>query len=417
MAYDQITLKNGLRVIGEKMPAFRSVSVGLWVETGSQYETPSEHGVSHFIEHMLFKGTRNRTARDIAEEMDAVGGQLNAFTSKECTCFYAKVVDEHLPLAMDVIADLIRNPLLNEEDIAREKGVVIEEINMAEDTPEDLAFDLLMLAHYGDQPVSRPILGTEESVSRLTRADIADYMRRMYRPECCVLALAGGYDWEKVIAQAEALYGDWQPTGDARPRMETVKAAPGVIRRAKDIEQTHICVGFPTAGIGSPEVYPMALLNSVYGGAMSSRLFQTIREESGAAYAVYSYPNPYTDTGVLAVYAATGPDRADEVMRMIDAETRELARNGLTEREFSQAKQQLLSGFILGQESTSSRMNAAGRRLLLMGDTQSDEDVIERIRAIELNEVNRLAASALSSPRSVAIVGNGAEDVKIPWAE
>lgn len=417
MSYDQITLSNGLRIIGERMPSFRSVSVGLWVETGSQYETPSEHGVSHFIEHMLFKGTVTRTARDIAEEMDAVGGQLNAFTSKECTCFYAKVVDEHLPLAMDVIADLVRNSVLSEEDIAREKGVVIEEINMAEDTPEDLAFDLLMLAHYGDQPVSRPILGTEKSVSRLTRADITDYMRRMYRPECCVLALAGGYDWEKAVSQAEALYGDWKPTGKPRPQMETVSVAPGVIRRVKDIEQTHICIGFPTAGLGAPEVYPMALLNSVYGGAMSSRLFQTIREEKGMAYTVYSYPNPYTDTGVLAVYAGTSPDHADEVMRLIDAETRNLAEKGLTEKEFSQAKQQLLSGFILGQESTSSRMNAAGRRLLLMGDTQSDEDVIERIRAIGFDEVNALAYQTLTAKKSVAIVGNGADEVKIPWTD
>ena len=414
MAYDQLTLKNGLRIIGEPMPYFHSVSVGLWVESGSQYETPAEHGVSHFIEHMLFKGTEKRTARDIAEEMDAVGGQLNAFTSKECTCFYAKVVDEHLPLAMDVIADLVRHSRLSEDDIAREKGVVIEEINMAEDTPEDLAFDLLMLAHYGDQPVSRPILGTEESVSALTREQIVDYMNRMYRPECAVLALAGSYNWDEVVKQAEELYGDWQPTGAPRPHMETTNVEPTIIRRKKDIEQTHICIGFPTEGIGSPEIYPMALLNSVYGGAMSSRLFQSIREEKGMAYTVYSYPNPYTDTGVLAVYAGTSPDHADEVMRLIDEETRNIAENGLTEREFEQAKQQLLSGFILGQESTSSRMNAAGRRLLLMGDTQSDEIVIARIKAIQYDEVNALAKRTLLTKPSIAIVGNAADTTIIP---
>ena len=413
MAYDQITLKNGLRIIGERMPSFRSVSVGLWVESGSQYETPAEHGISHFIEHMLFKGTEKRTARDIAEEMDAVGGQLNAFTSKECTCFYAKVVDEHLPLAMDVISDLALHSRLSPDDIEREKGVVIEEINMAEDTPEDLAFDLLMLAHYGDQPVSRPILGTEASVSAITREQIQSYMARMYRPEGAVLALAGGYDWEKVVAQAEALYGSWQPTGDKRPELITVPVEPRVIRRAKDIEQTHICLGFPTSGIGSPEIYPMALLNSIYGGATSSRLFQSIREEKGMAYTVYSYPNPCTGTGVLAVYAGTSPDHAAEVVRLLNEETQNLAENGLTPREFEQGRQQLLSGFILGQESTSSRMNAAGRRLLLMGDTQSDDDVIRKIKAITFEEVNFLARKTLTSPRSASVVGNGAEEVPV----
>ena len=220
MAFDLKTLPNGLRIIGEHMPGYRSVAVGLWVESGSQYETPSENGISHFIEHMLFKGTEKRSARDIAEEMDAVGGQLNAFTSKECTCFYAKVVDEHLPLAMDVISDLVLSSRLDPADIEREKGVVIEEINMAEDTPEDLVFELLMLAHYGDQPVARPILGTEASVSALTRERITDYMRRMYRPECAVLALAGNYNWNEVVRQAQTLYGGWQPTGAPRDAPE-----------------------------------------------------------------------------------------------------------------------------------------------------------------------------------------------------
>lgn len=305
MAFDLKTLPNGLRIIGEHMPGYRSVAVGLWVESGSQYETPSENGISHFIEHMLFKGTEKRSARDIAEEMDAVGGQLNAFTSKECTCFYAKVVDEHLPLAMDVISDLVLSSRLDPADIEREKGVVIEEINMAEDTPEDLVFELLMLAHYGDQPVARPILGTEASVSALTREHITNYMHRMYRPERAVLALAGNYNWNEVVKQAEALYGGWQPTGEKRPVIETNAVAPRVMRRKKDIEQLHLCLGFPSCGIGAADVYPTAVFNSAYGGAMSSRLFQSIREERGMAYSVYSYPNPMSGTGVLAVYAGT----------------------------------------------------------------------------------------------------------------
>ena len=413
MAFDLKTLPNGLRIIGEHMPGYRSVAVGLWVESGSQYETPSENGISHFIEHMLFKGTEKRSARDIAEEMDAVGGQLNAFTSKECTCFYAKVVDEHLPLAMDVISDLVLSSRLDPADIEREKGVVIEEINMAEDTPEDLVFELLMLAHYGDQPVARPILGTEASVSALTREHITNYMHRMYRPERAVLALAGNYNWNEVVRQAQTLYGGWQPTGEKRPVVETNAVAPRVMRRKKDIEQLHLCLGFPSCGIGAADVYPTAVFNSAYGGAMSSRLFQSIREERGMAYSVYSYPNPMSGTGVLAVYAGTSPEHASEVVRMLNEETKKLAEGGLTEKEFKQAKEQLLSGFILGQESTSSRMNAIGRRLLLLGDTQTDEDVVEKIRGITFEGVNALARRVLTSPRSAAIVGNGAEDIEI----
>ena len=302
---------------------------------------------------------------------------------------------------------------LDPADIEREKGVVIEEINMAEDTPEDLVFELLMLAHYGDQPVARPILGTEASVSALTREHITNYMHRMYRPECAVLALAGNYNWNEVVKQAEALYGGWQPTGEKRPVIETNAVAPRVMRRKKDIEQLHLCLGFPSCGIGAADVYPTAVFNSAYGGAMSSRLFQSIREERGMAYSVYSYPNPMSGTGVLAVYAGTSPEHAGEVVRMLNEETKKLAEGGLTEKEFRQAKEQLLSGFILGQESTSSRMNAIGRRLLLLGDTQTDEDVVEKIRGITFEGVNALARRVLTSPRSAAIVGNGAEDVEI----
>ena len=228
-----------------------------------------------------------------------------------------------------------------------------------------------------------------------------------------VLALAGNYNWNEVVRQAQTLYGGWQPTGEKRPVIETNAVAPRVMRRKKDIEQLHLCLGFPSCGIGAADVYPTAVFNSAYGGAMSSRLFQSIREERGMAYSVYSYPNPMSGTGVLAVYAGTSPEHASEVVRMLNEETKKLAEGGLTEKEFKQAKEQLLSGFILGQESTSSRMNAIGRRLLLLGDTQTDEDVVEKIRGITFEGVNTLARRVLTSPRSAAIVGNGAEDVEI----
>ncbi|MGX8706320.1 MAG: M16 family metallopeptidase, partial [bacterium] len=353
MTFDQITLPNGLRIIGERIDHFRSVSVGLWLGAGSQYETPEEAGLSHLLEHMVFKGTQKRTARQIAEEMDAVGGQLNAFTAKECTCFYAKVVDEHLPLAMDVICDLATAPVFDPAELEKEKGVVIEEINMAEDTPEDLVFELLMLAHYGDQPLARPILGETKQIQSYTRDDLRRYWARMYRPQNAVLALAGNYDWAQVQALANDLLGRWPTDGFDRPPFATIPAAPTVIVKEKDIEQVHICLGFPGLATGDERGYELSIFNSVYGGAMSSRLFQKIREDSGLAYSVYSYPNAYTDTGMLAVYAATNPEVANIVIDMILDETRDLAETGLTPEEFAMAREQMKSGYIMGLESTS----------------------------------------------------------------
>lgn len=411
MTFDQITLPNGLRIIGERIPHFRSVSVGLWLGTGSQFETVPEAGVSHFLEHMVFKGTEKRTARQIAEEMDAVGGQLNAFTAKECTCFYAKVVDEHLPLAMDVISDLVVHPAFDPAEMAKEKGVVIEEIAMAEDTPEDLVHELIMLAHYGDQAVSRPILGTEESVSGCTRERLYGYWQRMYRPGNAVLAIAGNYDWDNVLALANELLGGWGSEGLDKLPCVTHEVKPTLLTREKDIEQVHICLGYPSLPMGDDRNYDIAIFNSVFGGAMSSRLFQKIREESGMAYTVYSYPNAYTDTGMLSVYAATNPDTAVQVYDMIVAEARAIAEGGMTEKEFSMAREQLKSGYILGLESTSARMQSNGRRLLLMNATRTETQTIDRINAVSFEAANALMKDMLTAPHSVALVGKGVEDI------
>ncbi len=411
MTFDQITLENGLRIIGERIPHFRSVSVGLWLGAGSQFENGDEGGVSHFLEHMVFKGTEKRTARQIAEEMDAVGGQLNAFTAKECTCFYAKVVDEHLPLAMDVIADMATHPAFDPGEMTKEKGVVIEEIAMAEDTPEDLAHELLMLAHYGDQAVSRPILGTQQSVSECTREKLAGYWGRMYRPQNAVLAIAGNYDWPAVLDLARSLLGDWRAEGLAKACCATQKAEPTIVTREKDIEQMHICLGYPALDMGDDRNFDIALFNSVFGGAMSSRLFQKIREESGMAYTVYSYPNAYTDTGMLSVYAATNPENAAQVYDMIRAEARAIAESGMTEAEFTMAREQLKAGYILGLESTSARMQSSGRRLLLLNATRTESETIERINALRFDAVNDLMRQILTAPNSLALVGRGAQKI------
>ena len=411
MIFDQITLPNGLRIIGERIEHFRSVSVGLWLGSGSQFETLPEAGLSHFLEHMVFKGTQKRTARQIAEEMDAVGGQLNAFTAKECTCFYAKVVDEHLPLAMDVIADLVTAPVFDPAELEKEKGVVIEEINMAEDTPEDLVFELSMLAHYGDQPLSRPILGTAEQIQGYHSEDLRAYWHKMYRPQNAVLAIAGNYDWQAVLRLAESLLGGWTQEGLDKQEHATIEAAPTVITREKDIEQVHICLGYPAVAMGDERNYDLAVFNSVFGGAMSSRLFQKIREESGMAYTVYSYPNAYTDSGMLSVYAATNPEAAARVYDMILEEARLIAEKGLTWEEFTMAREQLKAGYILGLESTSARMQSNGRRLLLMHATRTETATLDRINAIQYDAVNALTRRVLTAPHSIALVGKGAEKI------
>ena len=412
MPFDLLTLPNGLRVVGERIPHYRSVSVGLWVGAGSQYETPSEAGISHFLEHMAFKGTQKRSARQIAEEMDAVGGQLNAFTSKECTCFYAKTVDEHLPLAMDVVCDLVTGPVFDEKEMEKEKGVVLEEIAMSEDTPEDLVHELLMLAHYGDQPVARPILGTEARVSSYARQDLVSYWQGMYRPQNCVFSIAGNYDWEQVQALLNAHVGAWKPEGLLQRSCETHDFAPSAVTRDKEIEQMHICLGFPGLAIGDPEGYALSLFNSIYGGAMSSRLFQKIREESGMAYTVYSYPNAYTDSGMISVYAGTNPDTAAAVYDQILEETRKIAVGGLTRAEFNMAREQLKAGFILGSESTSARMQSNGRRLLLMNETRTESEVIDKVNAIDFDQTNELMRRVLSAPHSLALVGKGAGELE-----
>ena len=411
MNFDQITLKNGLRIIGERIPHFRSVSVGFWVGSGSQYETPDEAGLSHFLEHMVFKGTEKRTTRQIAEEMDKVGGQLNAFTSKECTCFYAKVVDEHLPLAMDVLSDLVTAPIFAPAELEKEKGVVIEEINMSADDPEDSVHELLMLANYGDQPVARPILGTEEKIAAYSSEDLRAYWKKMYRPQNTVLALAGNYDWNAVVALAEKLLDKWSPDAFESRACTTNSVPVTLLTKEKDIEQIHICLGFPALPIGDERSYELSLFNSVFGGAMSSRLFQKIREERGAAYTVYSYPNAYTDSGMLSVYAGTNPDAAEEVYGLLLGEAKKLASEGMTRDEFMMAREQLKAGYILGLESTSARMQSLGRRLLLLGNTRTETEVIDRVNAIDFDSTNALMHEILSAPHSAALVGKNAESI------
>lgn len=406
---DQWTLPNGLRVIGERLPYLRSVSVGVWLRVGSMMETPQENGLSHFLEHMVFKGTESRTTRQIAEEMDAVGGQINAFTGKDCTCFYAKVIDEDLPLAMDILSDLTCRATLDEGEFGKERGVILEEIAMDEDSPEDLVHECLSRVQFGDQSLGMPILGTTELISHYTREDLAAYRRKHYAPRETVVALAGNYDPAQVLALAERYFGAWQ--NDIAPANVPPMAplAGQLVQREKDTEQLHLCMGFPGTAYGGDGLYPQAVMNNLLGGSMSSRLFQRIREELGMAYSIYTYPNSYLTCGTFAIYAGVSPKNGQRVLEEIRKELRRLVDEGVTEKEFRDAKQQLRGGYLLGLESPGSRMQALGRGLLLLGRAVTPEETIEKIERVTIDDVNEAARRALTATPCLAVVGRNAQ--------
>lgn len=405
--FDQITLQNGLRLVGERLPYVRSCTVGIWVKVGSMNEKPDENGLSHFIEHMVFKGTEKRCARDIAEEMDAVGGQLNAFTSKDCTCYYAKVIDEDLPLAVDILSDLAIRPVFDEAELQKERGVVLEELAMVEDTPEDLVHELLSEAQYSGS-LKYPILGTNKLIKEYSRDAMVSYWKRHYVPGSMVLAIAGNYDWEEFVSLAEKYFdGELNTAGEPMP-FEEQSFASGRKAREKDTEQLHICMGYPGVALGEDELYPLSVFNNILGGGMSSRLFQRIREELGMAYSVYTYPSSYPGCGVYNVYAGTTPENAETVLREMQEQMTLLLQGGMTDKEFISAKAQLRGGFVLGLESSSGRMQSIGRSMLLLNRLNAPEDQLQKIDRVTREDVLRVGAKVLGAVPSAAIVGKDA---------
>ncbi|MGN0754097.1 MAG: M16 family metallopeptidase [Aristaeellaceae bacterium] len=411
--HDEWLLPNGLRVVGERLPYLRSVSIGAWMHVGSMMEEPSENGLSHFLEHMVFKGTTRRTARQIAEEMDAVGGQLNAFTGRDCTCFYAKVIDEDLKLAVDILSDLVLHATMDENELEKERGVILEEISMDEDTPEDLVHDLLQTAQFGEQSPGQPILGPAAQIAAYTREDLLRFRARHYAPRETVVALAGNYDPDQVLAWVTEAFGSWE---NEIPPVETpdwqVRNGQHVLRE-KDTEQMHICLGFPGMAYATEGVYPLAVANNILGGAMSSRLFQRIREELGLAYSVYSYPNTYMGVGTFDLYAGVSPKNAGVVLDEIRAELKKFVDEGITEKEFRDSVTQLRSGYLMGLESPGSRMQSLGRSTLLRGKPISHEETLAAIEAVTMDKVMAVAREILTQPPCIAIVGKGAEKVKL----
>ncbi len=402
---EQFTLPNGLRVLCEQLPHLRSVSMGVWVKAGSILEREHENGLSHLIEHMAFKGTGRRSAKQIAQEMDAVGGYLNAATSKLCTCYYAKVIDENLPLAADILSDIVRFPAIDPKELDKERNVVLEEISMTDDSPEDVAYDLIASAMFGRQPLGQTILGPRELIASYTREDILAFRARHYSPMNTCVAIAGNFDLNQVKDLMAQRFGDWTGgAGEIFP-VNAVNQRPQTLTADKDTEQAHICLGYRGKPLGDADAYPMAVFNSILGGGMSSRLFQRIREESAMAYSVYSAPSAYPHCGDFTIYAAVSPRNVKAVLAQIDEETSLLVREGATQEEFDMAKAQLKGGFILGQESAYNRMNSMGSNMALMNRVITTDETIRRIEAVTPEDVRRVAAETLGGPRSQAFVG------------
>lgn len=405
MAYDLITLDNGLRIVGERMSGIHTVAVGVFVRTGAVNESAEENGYSHFVEHMVFKGTKEKDAAALADEMDRLGGATNAFTSKESTCFYTKVMDEHLERGIELLADLVLHPDFPAEDLEREKGVVIEEIAMCEDSPEDLVHEVLNDAQYEGHPLGQPILGTEELIRGITREKLFAFMKKHYTPQNTVISVAGNYDWDELVRLLDKHFGAWQGEGVTVPMPEAKTLSNHLVRK-KDTEQVQICVGYPAFKGNSPESYAQLILTTLFGGAMSSRLFQSIREKHGLAYSVYSYVNVYSGVGGMELYAGTSPETAQQVTDLMAQEVRKLIQEGVTEDEFEKARESARISFVMGQESSASRMRGNGNVMLLYNRTRSNEEIMEKLAQVTLEDVNAVARHIFCAPFCTAVVGD-----------
>jgi predicted Zn-dependent peptidase len=404
---DMTRLPNGVRVITEAMPHVRSVSVGIWIGTGSRRENPEQNGVSHFIEHMLFKGTTHRSAEDIARSVDSVGGNLDAFTAKELVCFNTKVLDQHLPLAFDVLADLVLHPLFQEEDIDKEKGVILEEIKMEADSPDYLVHEIFTANFWRDHPLGKPILGTRETVKRFGREMIDGYYRSVYCPANLLITAAGNLTHEQLVDLSREHFESLPPNGAPPPDQAPATHARIALRNKKSLEQVHLCLGVPSYPLPHRERFACYVLNTLLGGGMSSRLFQNIRERQGLAYAVFSELSPYRDTGCLSIYAGTSLESAPKVVESITREFQNLKQELVGEEELRRAKDHLKGSLMLSLESTSSRMSNLARQEMYFGRFFSLDELLDSIEQVTAGDVQRIA-QAFFDPKQIAltVLGN-----------
>jgi predicted Zn-dependent peptidase len=405
-------LPSGLRILTESVPATRSVSFGVWVGVGSRDETSGLSGVSHFLEHLLFKGTHRRTALDISAAIEAVGGETNAFTTKEYTCYYARVLDVDLPLAIDVVCDAVADSLIAERDVEVERGVILEEIAMHDDEPDDEVHDLLAGAVYGSHPLGRLVSGTNESITAMSRRQIHGFYHRRYAAPVIVIAAAGNLDHATVVRLVRRSLGG-TPLGDGTgtpvryrdPGARVPVQRAQTVVRTKDTEQAHVVLGAPGLGRLDERRFALGVLNNSLGGGMSSRLFQEIREKRGLAYSVYSYASEYAETGLFAVYAGCAPGKVGEVLDLTRGELAEVAACGLTDAEVARGKGMMKGALVLGLEDNGSRMGRLGKGELLYDELLSVDELLTRVDAVTPDHVRAVAADLLTQPMSLAAIG------------
>lgn len=405
------TFKNGLRLVYEKIPFVRSISLGIWVGTGSRNETIQNNGVSHFIEHMMFKGTKNRTAKQIAEDVDNIGGQMNAFTSKECTCYYAKVLDTHFDTAMNVLSDIFFNSLFNKNDIDMERKVIFEEIGMYEDSPEELVHDIISEATWMNNSLGYPILGTIQSLNKIDKKIMKEYLSTNYTPHNTVVAIAGNFDEEYIISEIEKIFGEWK--SEHRLNVGGIKAdfnCNSIIKK-KQTEQVHMCMAFEGIESGNSDIYSLLALNNIFGSGMSSNIFQKIREEHGLVYSIFSYPQSHINAGVFNIYAGMNPEYIDKVINLVGIEIEKIKKENITFDQLKKSKEQLKSSLILALESSTSRMNSIGKSELILNRMKTPEEIIRCIDEVNLDRVREVTNKIFDINRmSFSAVGKIEED-------
>lgn len=405
-------LPGGLRIITEQMPSVRSAAIGIWVNVGSRDEVASQTGSAHYLEHLLFKGTKNRSALDISSTIDAVGGEMNAFTSKELTCFYTRVLDTSVPEAIEVLVDMITSATITSVDVDQERQVVLEEIAMRDDDPADIVHEQFSRALFGDAPLGRSILGTVENISSLSRRSIHGFYRKYYSPDRLVIAVAGNIDHAVIVKQIRRAFNlggvdlDGEETPYVPPKVKTkVSHTGGLVKFDKTTEQANLVIGVPGLDRGDERRYIQSVFNAALGGGMSSRLFQEVREKRGLVYTVYSFGQQFQDAGMSGVYAGCSPKNLEQVTQVITDVLDEVALNGITKTELAKAKGQVSGGMVLGLEDTSSRMSRIARSEMNHGYVPSVSQVLERISAVTLEEVQELAHHLWSQERLTAVVG------------
>lgn len=407
-------LENGLTIVGEEIPYLKSITLGVWVNAGSRIESEKLSGVSHFIEHMLFKGTKNRTSKEIASTIDNLGGQINAFTSKECTCYYVKLLDEHINIGLDILSDMFLNPLFDKEDIEKERQVILEELKMYEDSPEDLVYDLLMEGIYKTDALGMNIIGTKESLYNINKDTIKDYFEKYYVASNSVISISGNFKFEEMVKLIENKFKDL-PKGNVDIEITTPEFNPCFIAKNKDTEQVNLAISLKAVPLEDREdAYALSIINNIFGGSISSRLFQNIRENKGLVYSIYSAPSLYRKSGELGIYASMSNENLKKVYNLVLEEIDNLRKNHLTDKEIKESKEQLKGSYILGLESTSSRMMSIGKAMILTGKVKNPNDIIESINNIDRARIDLIIDKVFNKENiGVCIVGRDVENITL----